>query len=69
MSYETLRLEKEDGVAVLTLNRPEVHNAMNHTMFLELGAAARELQEDPEVRAVVLTGAGKSFSSGLDLGS
>ncbi len=69
MGYETLLLEKEDGVAVLTLNRPEVHNAMNHTMFLELGAAARELQEDPEVRAVVLTGAGKSFSSGLDLGS
>jgi len=69
MDYETLRLEKEDGVAVLTLNRPEVHNAMNHTMFLELGTAARQLQEDPEVRAVVLTGAGKSFSSGLDLGS
>jgi len=69
MSYQTLRLEKEGGVAVLTLNRPEVHNAMNQAMFKELGDAARELQLDPEVRAVVITGAGKSFSSGLDLGS
>ncbi len=69
MAYETLTIEKKDGVAVLTLNRPDVHNAMNHVMFLELGTAAKELQNDPEVRAVVMTGAGKSFSSGLDLGS
>jgi enoyl-CoA hydratase len=69
MAYETLTIEMKDGVAVLTLNRPETHNAMNHTMFLELGAAAKQLQNDPEARAVVMTGAGKSFSSGLDLGS
>jgi enoyl-CoA hydratase len=69
MAYETLKIEKEDGVAVLYLNRPDVHNAMNQTMFLELGLAAKELQNDPDVRAVVMTGAGKSFSSGLDLGS
>lgn len=69
MAYETLRLEKKEGVAVLTLNRPEVHNAMNQAMFLELGTASRELRNDPEVRAVVLTGAGGSFSSGLDLSS
>ena len=69
MGYETLHVEKKDGVAVLTLNRPETHNAMNQTMFAELDVAARDLQGDPEVRAVVMTGAGKSFSSGLDLGS
>ena len=69
MDYETLNVEKEGGVAVLTLNRPETHNAMNQTMFAELDMAARDLQGDPEVRAVVMTGAGKSFSSGLDLGS
>ncbi len=68
-SFETIAIEKRDGVAVLTLNRPEVHNAMNSTMFLELGAAANELQHDPEVRAVVITGSGRSFSSGLDLAS
>lgn len=64
-----LTIEKSQGVAVLTLNRPEVHNAMNQTMFLELGAAARELKGDPEARVVILTGAGESFSSGLDLTS
>jgi len=69
MDYETLTIEKSQGVAVLTLNRPEVHNAMNQTMFLELGAAARELKGDPEARVVIMTGAGESFSSGLDLTS
>lgn len=69
MDYETISIEREGGVAVITLNRPETHNAMNQAMFVELGVAAKELQNDPEVRAVVMTGAGKSFSSGLDLGS
>ena len=69
MAYETLKIEKQDGVAVLYLNRPDVHNAMNQAMFAELGLAAKELQNDPEVRAVVMTGAGESFSSGLDLAS
>ena len=69
MAYETLKIEKEDGIAILYLNRPEVHNAMNQMMFAELGLAAKELQNDPEVKAVVMTGAGKSFSSGLDLAS
>lgn len=69
MGYETLLIEKSEGVATLTLNRPETHNAMNHAMFLDLKQAAEELKNDPEVRAVVITGAGTSFSSGLDLGS
>jgi enoyl-CoA hydratase/carnithine racemase len=69
MEYETLVIEKNEGVCVLTLNRPEVHNAMNHALFLDLRSATEDLKNDPEVRAVVLTGAGKSFSSGLDLGS
>jgi enoyl-CoA hydratase/carnithine racemase len=69
MAYETLGMEKNAGVCVLTLNRPEVHNAMNQVMFDELALAAKQLRNDPEVRAVVITGAGKSFSSGLDLTS
>ncbi len=69
MDYEAIKIERQDGVAILTLNRPETHNAMNQTMFVELGAAAKELQNDSDVRSVVMTGAGKSFSSGLDLGS
>lgn len=56
------------GVATLTLNRPERHNAMSAQMIAELQAAAEALGADPAVRAVVLTGAGASFCAGGDLG-
>jgi enoyl-CoA hydratase/carnithine racemase len=69
MAYETLSTEIDEGVCILTLNRPDLHNAMNQVMFTELHTAARELEHNEEVRAVVMTGAGKSFSSGLDLTS
>ena len=69
MGYETLSIDINEGVCLLTLDRPEVHNAMNLTMFMELSAAARELEANDDVKVIVLTGAGKSFSSGLDLGS
>ncbi|MEJ5185883.1 MAG: enoyl-CoA hydratase/isomerase family protein [Candidatus Geothermincolales bacterium] len=69
MGYTTIKLEREGNVALLILNRHEVHNAMDQAMFLELKSAAGELSLDPEVRAVVITGEGPSFSSGLDLGS
>ncbi len=55
------------GVARLTLDRPEKHNALSARMMDELHAAARELGADPAVRAVVLTGAGESFCAGGDL--
>jgi methylglutaconyl-CoA hydratase len=56
------------GVATLTLNRPEKHNAMDAAMIAELTAAAHRLGSDPAVRVVVLTGAGRSFCAGGDLG-
>ncbi|GIX36322.1 MAG: enoyl-CoA hydratase [Lysobacteraceae bacterium] len=56
------------GVCTLTLDRPEVHNAFDDALIAELTACLLELDRDPEVRAVVLTGAGKSFSAGADLG-
>ncbi|WP_170569024.1 crotonase/enoyl-CoA hydratase family protein [Ruegeria atlantica] len=56
------------GVATLTLNRAEKHNAMSAQMISELTQAAHRLGADDEVRAVVLTGAGKSFCAGGDLG-
>jgi methylglutaconyl-CoA hydratase len=55
------------GVARLTLNRPDKHNAMNAAMIAELAEAAGRLGRDPAVRVVVLTGAGASFSAGGDL--
>lgn len=57
-----------DGVATLTLNRPEVHNALSGALIEGLTAAAKRLDADPAVRVVVLTGAGASFCAGADLG-
>lgn len=69
MTFETLSIETDSrGVATLTLNRPEKHNAMSGTMIAELKQAAGALGTDAEVRVVVLTGAGKSFCAGGDLG-
>ena len=69
MMYETLKLENDArGVATLTLAREEKHNAMSAQMIAELTGAAAALAADDAVRVVVLTGAGKSFCAGGDLG-
>lgn len=67
--YDTLDLSTDArGVATLTLARPEKHNAMSARMLEELTSAAAALAQDEAVRVVVLTGAGKSFCAGGDLG-
>ncbi len=66
-SFETLLYEERDGVAIVTLNRPEVHNAFNELMQAELHHLWRSLRAVDEVRAVILTGAGsKAFCTGID---
>jgi enoyl-CoA hydratase len=68
VSYETLLVETRDGVATLTLNRPDARNALNQTMIRELGAALAELEASPEARVVVIRGAGeRAFCAGADL--
>jgi enoyl-CoA hydratase len=68
MSFETLLVERDGAVAVVTINRPKVLNALNSQTISELGRVMRELQHDAGVRAVVLTGAGeKSFVAGADI--
>ena len=68
MSYETLLVEARDGVATLTLNRPDARNALNQTMIRELGAALSALEASPEARVVVIRGAGeRAFCAGADL--
>jgi len=69
MSYQTILIESDErGVAYLTLNQPETHNALSPLMISELTTAATELGHDETIRVVVLTGAGKSFCAGGDLG-
>ena len=67
MSYETVTFETRGPVGLLTLNRPERLNAMNAGLLGEVNAALDEAEADDGVRALVLTGAGKAFSSGFDL--
>ncbi|WP_026961323.1 enoyl-CoA hydratase-related protein [Alicyclobacillus herbarius] len=65
--YETIRYQVEDGVARITLNRPEVMNAINQQMGEELYDALKQVDADLNVRALVLTGEGRGFCSGQDL--
>jgi len=63
----SLLFERQGGVATLTLNRPEARNALTPGLFLEMERVLLEVEKDDAVRAVVLTGAGGSFSAGADL--
>jgi len=65
--YSTIRLEREAGVATLTLNRPERLNSFTVEMHGHLRAALAEVQADPSLRCLVLTGAGRGFCAGQDL--
>jgi enoyl-CoA hydratase/carnithine racemase len=65
--YETLLLERRDGIVQLTLNRPAKLNALNARLQTELGEALRALAADDAVQVLILTGAGRGFCAGLDL--
>ena len=64
---ETLIVTREERIAVVQLNRPQVLNALNELLLTELGAALRELDDDPACRCIVLTGNEKSFAAGADI--
>ena len=65
--FETIALERHGRVAVLRLDRPQVRNALNRRMVDEMQVAFGRLDLDPEVGAVLLSGNGPSFCSGLDM--
>lgn len=68
MAYENILVEKRDGIAFITVNRPKVLNALNRKTVEELGEALRDARGDGGVRVVILTGAGeKSFVAGADI--
>jgi len=67
--YETITLAVENGVALITLNRPRVLNALSSTVLRELTSALDTIDGDPAVRCAILTGAGeKAFAAGADIG-
>ena len=67
MDYEHILVEQEDGVAVLTLNRPDKLNAMNRRLSAELHDAVKRAEADDDVGCIVITGAGRAFSAGGDI--
>jgi E-phenylitaconyl-CoA hydratase len=67
VSSDTLLFDLTDRVAVITLNRPEVRNAMNSELRLSLVAALQRVREEDDIRVAVLTGTGRTFSAGADL--
>ena len=68
MAYETLLTDLDDGVFTLTLNRPDRLNAFTGQMMLDYLAVLDEIDENDEIRVVIVTGAGKGFCAGADLG-
>lgn len=65
--YTAIRIERDDGVTTLRINRPEKKNAMSPTVHREMHHALSELKHDPETRVLVITGSGDAFSAGQDL--
>ena len=66
-SFETLTVETTERVCTITMNRPKVYNALNDALTFELQETLKAAERDPEVRVLILTGAGKAFCSGQDL--
>ena len=69
MEYKFLKYSLQGGIATVTLNRPEVYNALNDEITFELQDALKVVSKDVQVRVIVLTGEGKAFCSGQDLKS
>src|SRR6478609_2566605 len=67
MAFQYLKFETSNGIATITLNRPDVYNALNDEIKIELQDAFKSIAKDDNARVVVLTGEGKAFCSGQDL--
>ncbi len=67
MKFETILFEKSDGIALVTLNRPDKLNAFTTQMHEDLEAALKDIERDASVRAMLLTGTGRAFCAGQDL--
>ncbi|MBM4463508.1 MAG: enoyl-CoA hydratase/isomerase family protein, partial [Chloroflexi bacterium] len=69
MQYKNIIFEKKNRIAKITLNRPKELNSIDMDTHLELQAALTDSEKDPEIRVVVITGAGRAFCAGADLKS
>src|SRR6266576_5851966 len=67
MNLETMSFEKEGRIGCLTLNRPQLLNAMNYQGALDLNRAAETIRDEPDIRLVLIKGSGRAFCTGIDL--
>ena len=67
MQWNTILLEKRNGVGLITLNRPQALNALNTQLISELNQALDQLEQDPQIGCMVLTGSVKAFAAGADI--
>ena len=67
MNYKNIIYQKKGAIAKITLNRPEVLNCLNKAMVIEIGDALDNADKDDSIRAIVITGNGKAFCTGMDL--
>jgi len=67
MEFECIIYEKEAGIATIKLNRPKVLNAMNRQLWIDFQEALEDVKGDPEIKALIITGEGRAFSTGADL--
>lgn len=67
MAFTTITLETRDRIGTLTLNRPEKLNAMNPVLIVEFGEALSQIEQDKDIKILVIRGAGRAFSTGYDL--
>ena len=67
MAFECIIYEKKGGIATITLNRPEVLNAMNKQLWIDFQAALADANNDVKINVLIITGEGRAFSTGADL--
>lgn len=67
MEFECIIYEKDEGIATIKLNRPQVLNAMNKQLWLDFQVALDDVKDDPEIKVLIITGEGRAFSTGADL--
>ena len=67
MNFECISYEKKQGIATIKLNRPEVLNAMNKQLWLDIQGGLEDARNDPDIKVLVITGEGRAFSTGADL--
>ena len=67
MQWQTILLEQRNGVGLITLNRPQALNALNNQLIVEVNQALDQLEKDPQIGCIVITGSEKAFAAGADI--